>query len=260
MSATSQAIAKRNDGPEQVIQNYADDFGMVLPSHVNPDHFIRLAQSALRRNPDLKSAASKDVGSFLAALLDCARYGLEPGDTYHLVPFGNKVVGIKDYSGEIELMYRTGRISAVKCEVVYERDHFRWNPTTMDRPEHEADWFGDDRGAMVGVYAYAELIGGATTRVVVLNRKDIADIRAVSKTADRADGMWVKWPDRAWRKSAVHQLWNWVPKSAEYLTSDAAAKSAAENVARARAIPAPEMDWPDDSDVIEGEVVDDADG
>lgn len=207
------------DASREAVDNlnkYAADFATVLPSHLNPQQWLRLAAGLLRKNPDLAGAALRNPQSFFAALMDCARKGLTPGDTYHLVPIGGEIVGITDYTGEIEMIYRAGMVRSIKCEVVYERDVFEFDPSTDDRPKHRIDWTADDRGQMRLVYAFAEFKDGGTSRVVVLRRSEVEQIRAVSKTAKRSDSPWQQWPDRMWRKTAVKQLTGWVPSSAEY--------------------------------------------
>lgn len=254
----TQAVAKRDTGPAAVIQQYRGDFATVLPSHIKPDTWIRLATGLLRRDRNLAQVAERNVGSFLAALLDCARLGLEPGDTYHLVPFGNEIVGIVDYTGEIELIYRAGAVSSVKAELVHEKDRFTYRPD-MDRPHHEVDWFGD-RGEIIGVYAYAVMKDGATSRVVVMSRADVDRVKAVSKTASRADSPWRTWYDRMALKTAVKQLAKWVPSSAEYREAAARAAAAAEQAAAvlqvAQELPPPNVD--PDTGVIDGDVVEEA--
>lgn len=215
-SKTSQAVAQREEGPGAMVAKYRTDFATVLPSHVNADQWVRVAQGIMRRNPTLAKVAQKNPGSFLSAMLDCARLGLEPGDTYHLVPFGNEVVGIPDYTGEIELMYRAGEVVSVTAEVVRANDTFEWVPGEMERPHHRVDWFAADRGELVGAYAYATMRSGATSRVVVMSRADIEKVKAVSKTASRSDSPWKQWEDRMWLKTVCHQLRKWVPTSAEY--------------------------------------------
>jgi recombination protein RecT len=252
MTATvSNAVAQQDKSAGALIKRYEADFATVLPTHVRPDTFVRLSQGLLRRDDKLRAVADHNPGSFMAALLDCARLGLEPGDTYHLVPFGNEIVGIPDYTGEIELIYRAGAVSSVKAEIVYEKDTFIYRPD-MERPEHEVDWFTGDRGDMIGVYAYAVMKDGATSRVVVMNRADIDKIKAVSKTANRSDSPWKQWPDRMWLKTAVHQLQKWVPTSAEYITAQLAAVAKAQNVAAPTGEPLP----PPNVDTETGEIHD----
>ena len=121
----SQAVAKRDNSPAAIVGQYRADFAAVLPSHVNADTFVRVAQGALRLDRNLAQAATKDPGSLMSALLEAARLGLEPGtDEYYLTPRGNKVLGIVGWKGEVELIYRAGAVSAVIAEVVHEHDDF----------------------------------------------------------------------------------------------------------------------------------------
>jgi recombination protein RecT len=262
MTATTvtQAVAQRDNSPSALIDRYQADFATVLPTHIKSDQWIRLTRGILRRDEKLAAVAKRNPGSFLAAVLDCARLGLEPGVTYHLVPFGGEIVGIVDYTGEIELIYRAGAVSSVKAEIVHANDTFEFDPS-MPRPHHVIDWFGGDRGAMIGVYAYAEMKDGGTSRVVVMNRAAVEKVKAVSKTAKKPDSPWQQWEDRMWLKTAVHQLANWVPTSAEYIREQARAVAQAgvtngmsrDELSRdAQAWPAPAVDY------VDGEVVDEA--
>lgn len=248
------AVAKRDTGPQALIRQYRDDFAIVLPSHLRADTWVRVAQGLLRRDPKLRAVAESNPGSFMSALLECARLGLEPGVTFHLVPFGNEVQGIEDYTGLVELMFRAGAVESVKAEIVYTNDRFHYS-TEMDRPEHTVDWFGD-RGEMIGAYAYATLRGGATSRIVVMSKTQIEDVKKVSKTANRSDSPWQRWPDRMWLKTVVKQLEKWVPSSPEWITHKVQAERAGEQAERelsptALALPAPIRD----DEIIDGDIV-----
>lgn len=120
------AVAVRDNSPTAVVQQSKGEFAMVLPSHMRPEAFVRVAVGVLRRNPRLAEAARNDMGAFMAAMMDAARLGLEPGtEQYWLIPrydkrVGKEVVsGQKGYQGEIELIYRAGATASVVCEVVY---------------------------------------------------------------------------------------------------------------------------------------------
>lgn len=229
-----------NTSPSQQIEQYQPDFARVLPSHIRPGTFVRLAQGAIRRNDDLAKAANKNPASLMAALLDAARLGLEPGtEEFYLVPFGGEVTGIVGYQGEIELIYRAGAVASVKAEIVYARDEFMFEPH-MQAPIHRPDWFGE-RGEMMGVYAYAIMRDGGTSRVCVLSKADVERAKAVSRSSSNANSPWQKWPESMWRKTAIHELAKWVPTSAEYRTElrrDAVALSEARQVVDADVIDA----------------------
>jgi recombination protein RecT len=251
MSTVSQAVAQRDSGPAGLIEQYRSDFATVLPSQINPDQWVRMTMGVVRRNKQLALIAQHNPGSFLAAVLDAARLGLEIGDTYHLVPFGNEVVGIADYTGLIELAYRAGEVESIKCEIVCAADHFRYEPGEMDRPEHRPDWFGD-RGEMLGAYAYAVLKSGAVSQVVVRSRREIEQVRDRARGVNAKDSPWKNWPDRMWRKTVLRELMKFIPTSAEYRREAIRAATAVEHVATAAHMPAG-VDAPQD-DFIEGEV------
>jgi recombination protein RecT len=243
-------------GAGALVEQYRESFTTVLPTHANPDQWIRVAQGVQRRDPKLAKAARANPGSLLSALLDCARLGLEPGDTYHLVPFGNEVTGITDYTGEIELIYRAGAVAKVEAQVVHAKDIFEYRPGEMDRPRHEADWFGD-RGELIGAYAYGVFKDGAVSRVIVMGKTEIEQHRDVNRSSGGKDSPWVKWPASMYLKTVAKQLRKWVPSSAEYrsevLRSEAAVAQLAAN-GDLPELPAPNVD----DDTIDAEVVDDA--
>ena len=215
----SQAVAQRDTSPSALVGQYRDDFARVLPSHVKPETFVRLAQGALRRDDNLARAAQQNPGSLMAALLDCARLGHDPAtEAYYLVPFGGEVQGIEGYRGEIERMYRAGAVTAVKAEVVRQADHWHFDRRTMERPDHQFDDFAsaDDRGPLRGVYAFAEMVTGVPSRVVVMGRDDVMRHKAMSKGYERPTSPWQRWEESMWLKCAVHELEKWVPSSNEY--------------------------------------------
>ncbi|MGH3693263.1 MAG: recombinase RecT [Pseudonocardiaceae bacterium] len=259
------ALATRDVAMTQ-INTYRNDFATMLPSHLTAAAWVRGAQGLLRKDAKLRAVANKNPGSFLAALLDCARWGLEPGLTYHLVPFGSEIVGIRDYKGIIELIYRAGAVSSVKAEIVYAKDHFDYDQESKGPPIHKpaesrdgrSAWFSsrDERGEMVGAYSYAIMIDGSVSQVVIMADWEIAEHKAASKTAHLADSMWQKWPRSAWKKTVARELEKWVPSSPEWITHKVRAERAGEEQPRqlsaaALALPPPLLD----DEVLDGEVV-----
>ena len=236
------AVAVRDSSPTGLVQQYKDQFALVLPSHMRPDAFVRVAIGVLRRNEKLAKAAANDTGAFMAAMMDAARLGLEPGtEQYWLLPrYDGKlkkevVHGQRGYQGEIELIYRAGAVASVVCEVVRQGDQFTWNPGQidtawaglglpgprwvgpMDRPLHVIDWDAEDRGPLKFVYAYALMKSGGVSKVVVLNRAQIAQAKAMNRGTDGENSPWVKWEEPMWLKTGIHRLQKWVPTSSEYI-------------------------------------------
>ena len=218
MTTVTAAVAQRDAGPADLVRQSRPWFATIVPSHIDAQAFVAMTIGYLRRQPKLAAAAGRNPASFMAALSECARLGLVPGDTFHLVPFEDRrndtveITGITDYTGEIELMYRAGAVASVKAEIVCRRDRFVFT-TDMDRPEHAPDWFSD-RGELIGAYAYAVMKDGATSKVIVYSKAEIDKVRAVSKAGDK--GPWADWYDRMALKTVLHRLAHFVPTSAEY--------------------------------------------
>lgn len=256
------AVAARDNSPAALVRKYRTDFATVLPSHIRPETWLRVATGALRRSPQLANAAEKNPQSLLVALLDAARKGLEPGtEQFYLVPRkgkrGPEVLGVTGYQGEVELMYRAGAVSSVRVEVVRDHDTFAYNPGEHDRPAHEVNWRAD-RGDLVLAYAYALMRDGAVSNVVVLSADDIAVILSKAEGADSPYSPWQWNPKSMWLKSAAHQLAKWVPTSAERVwqpdgpppeAPPANPVTLPEDVVDAEIV----EDWPDAPDTPDGE-------
>lgn len=230
-SPISSAVATRDNSPSGLVKQYRSDFAQVMPSHVKPETWVRVAVGALKKGRkdgnryELEIAAENNPGVFLAALLDAARLGLEPGtEQYYLTPRKVKgrleILGIVGWQGIVELIYRAGAVSSVIAEVVYEADTFDYQPGRDDVPQHRIDWDAPDRGKLRLVYTYAKMRDGSTSKVVVMNRAAIATVKASSQGASSEYSPWVKHEAAMWLKSAVRQLAKWVPTSAEYRTSE----------------------------------------
>jgi recombination protein RecT len=276
----SSAVAIIDNSPRALVQKYTPDFTAVLPSHIKPETWVRLAAGALKKGKkntkgqtDLEIAAANNPGAFLAALLDAARLGLEPGtEQYYLTPrdvknadgkYQSEILGIVGYQGHIELMYRAGAISSVVAECVYTNDTFSYRPGRDERPIHDVDWDSADRGALRLVYAYAVMKDGATSKVVVLNKAAIATIKGSAKGSDGKYSPWQVHEASMWLKSAVRQLQKWVPTSSEYIREQlrAVAEVQAETVRSAPAAVAPEPSQPlvdhRTGEVLDAELLDD---
>jgi recombination protein RecT len=248
----SNAVEQRKASPADLIRKYSADFATVLPSQVNPATWVRLAEGALRKGKrlddgrfELEAAAANNPGAFLAALLEAARQGLEPGtEQYYLtarkVKGRSEILGITGYQGYIELMYRAGSATAVIAEVVRVRDEFRFDRNSGLPPQHHFPPFArnSERGDLIGVYAYARLTTGEISKVVDLNRDDIALIRKSSASAAYDSSPWNNHEVAMWLKSAVRQLQKWVPTSAEFRKELARAAGEARRVATAPDAPA----------------------
>lgn len=115
---------------QQYVQQMQGEIAKALPSVMTPERFTRITLSALSANPQL---AQTTQNSFLGAMMTAAQLGMEPntplGQAY-LIPFRNK--GILEcqfqlgYKGLIDLAYRSGEVTTIQAQVVYENDEFEY--------------------------------------------------------------------------------------------------------------------------------------
>lgn len=245
-----------------MVRQYKGEFASVLPSHVKPETFTRIAVGALKRNEQLLKCAINDPNSLMHALMEAARLGLEPGtDEYWLTPRAGSVLGIVGYQGEIELIYRAGAVSAVKAEIVCANDTFRYFPGVDDVPYHEVDWFSD-RGDPKTAYAYAVMLNGSVSKPVVLDQARIKRAMEASPTAGKSHSPWATDYGPMLLKTAVHDLAKWVPTSAEYRREQLRAVADVQAEKQGGAVMVVNGDTGEvlDSDgVVEGEIVDGGD-
>lgn len=237
-STVAGAVEKAQQGDHYwaYLQPYQDQFARILPQHVRPAAFLQLTASMMSRTADqnLRTAANANPASFMAALLDCARLGHDPGtNAYYLVPFGlrdgkptdkTEVVGIEGYRGIIQRMYRAGGVLAVHAEIVRKGDRFQWQPSWAHAPLHEFDPFADDeaRGKLRGAYAYATLAGPSgpvLSQVVVMGEKAITQRRKRSRGSGSEFSPWNTDTEAMWRKCPLRDLEKFVPTSVEWRTA-----------------------------------------
>lgn len=213
MSITGE-IAKVKDGdPTNLITRRQEDFKMVLPSQWNEKQvaWIRLAQAAVNKSPDLRRIATSNPGSLMRALMECARLGHEPGtNRFYLVPKGSSIEGWESWRGVVQRILNSGRYQKVVAEVVYEGEEFTFDPNNDDRPTHVIDWSARSKGAKPHMsYAYAVHHDGKATRVGVADPAYIAKVRAMGGP------VWNKWEAEMYLKSAVNRLEAFVATSSE---------------------------------------------
>ena len=254
------AVAKRNKRgkDEAELLAYVDEeirkcrtwYAAMVPSWADAGQLVAIAVMLMHKSPKLAAAAATNIPGLLGCLADCAMMGLIPGKTYHLTFFRNKhnpgvydIVGMVDYAGEIEQMFRSGGVASVHCEAVRANDVFFYQPN-MILPEHVIADDGlaevEDRGPLRAVYAYARLTTGGISQVVRLPKGKVMAARDHAKTLD----FWgPDWPDEGehteamWAKTGLHRLWNYVPHSAEFIAQRLRAEAEAERLRPAAALP-----------------------
>lgn len=196
----------------------------VLPDHVTPEKFVRIAITAAEKNPQLISA---DRDSFIRSCIECASDGLMPnGKEAALVIYRVRVPGTKDqwmdavqYMPMIRGLYKlarnSGEISTLESHVVYSKETFRLQYGFEPILEHIPS-FDDDKGDPVCVYACAVLKDGERA-VEAMSVSAINAIRdRCSKTyARKGGGPWKDFWEEMAKKTVMRRLLKRLPMSEE---------------------------------------------
>lgn len=196
----------------------------LLPKHMTPERFLRVAMNALRTTPKLMDCT---VESLMGATMFCAQIGLEPntpmGHVY-LIPFGNKKKGtvevqvIIGYKGLVELARRSGEMVTIAAQPVYANDDFEFDYMNPEQSRHKPAH--GDRGAFVGAWAMARFKDGGMA-FDYMPKADIDKIRDGSqgyrqaKQSGRTDSPWIAHYDQMARKTVVRRLSKMLPLSIE---------------------------------------------
>ena len=166
------------------VQSMSTEIAKALPSVITPERFTRMTLTAISNNPQLAECTPK---SFLGAMMSAAQLGVEPntplGQSY-LIPYRNK--GVLEcqfqlgYKGLLDLAWRSGEITSIYAETVYENDEFSYelglNPDLKHVPARE------NRGNPIFFYAvFVTKSGGKGFRVM-----SVEDVRAHAKKYSKA--------------------------------------------------------------------------
>ena len=181
-----------------------------LPKHLDAQRFARIALTSVQRNPILLECTTK---SLLGSILEAGQLGLELdgvlGHAY-LVPYRIKGVRIAQlqvgYKGIIALAMRSGLVSTITANLVYEGDEFEFAFGTDERLHHIPKWMRTEDGQRTPIthgYAYAKMRDGGVAWTV-MTAEEIEAIRRKSKAKD--DGPWVEYYGEMAKKTVIRRL------------------------------------------------------
>ncbi len=207
-------LQKRSDTLQKMSANQSPGF---------VDAVIRTAIVEMSKNDKLAVCSQESI--FFAVVRAC-QFGLVAGGGLaraYLIPRYNKEKGVSEaelqigYEGIIDILKRSGEVTAVVTRVVFEKDQFvhRFTSKEGEMLDH-TPCYDEDRGNAKGVYAVAFLANGQS-QVEYVTAGEISKIKAKAMGGG-ARGPWAEFPHQMWRKSAVKRL-------AKYLRLDPATQS-----------------------------------
>lgn len=218
-NAAMQAAGGECPTIQQYIKQMQSGIKAALPSVMTPERFTRITLSALSSNPKLAECTPH---SFLGAMMTAAQLGLEPntplGQAY-LIPYWNSKKRCREcqfqlgYKGLIDLAYRSGDVSTLMAQVVYEGDTFTYSfglePTLKHTPAMK------DRGGPVYVYALFKTKDGGYGYEVM----SIDDVRNHAKKFSKSydDGPWQTNFEEMAKKTVLKRVLKYAPLKTEFL-------------------------------------------
>lgn len=219
---TTEAMETRSNGSltmQQYIRQMQGEIKKALPSVMTPERFSRIVLSALSANRKLAETTPQ---SFLGAMMTAAQLGVEPntplGQAY-LIPYWNGKAKVLEcqfqlgYKGLIDLAYRSGEVSTIMAQVVYENDEFEYvfglEPKLVHRPAQR------DRGEPVAVYAMFRTKDGGFGYEVMSMEDVRAHARRYSKAYD--SGPWQTSFEEMAKKTVLKRVLKYAPLKSDFM-------------------------------------------
>ncbi|WP_258959132.1 recombinase RecT [Paenibacillus tyrfis] len=225
----------------------------LVPKHMTPERLARITLTAISRTPKLVECTPMSI---VGAVMNCATLGLEPNLIGHayLVPFWNGKSGMMEcqfqigYKGQIDLIRRTGDVSKIYAETVYENDLFVYIKGEDKRLIHvpfdmlhllenfvpNKDDFMEimiqqaiasiknrnpkDQGKAVRYYSAYRLKDGAFDFATMTAEQCLAHANRHSKSKDKGGhlfGTWIDHFDSMCKKTCIKEMAKYMPISIE---------------------------------------------
>lgn len=206
-----------------MLEQMKPQIAAALPKHLSPDRMMRIALTCYRTTPALAECSPTSV---MAAVVQCAQLGLEPGllGQAYLLPFKKNTKGpdgkwsstmecqfIPGYRGLISLARRSGEVTSINAEIVYDNDEFDLtlgvDPGITHRPLLKGD-----RGSPRLVYGVAKFKDGGH-HLEWMTIEEVERIRSRSKAKD--NGPWVTDYEQMVKKTVIRRMSKYLPMSVE---------------------------------------------
>lgn len=221
--ASGELATGKNDSFKDYMQKLAPTFQSVMPKGFTSERLVQMAISARNQTPKL---AECDMSSFLSCCLRCASLGLEPsavdglGNAY-ILPYRDKSGKMLAQfqlgkNGMLQLVQRSGLVSTIRTQCVYEGDdfdyyedegglHFHYRPN-LETPHGE--------GSLKLVYLSAHLKDGGSV-FLAMSKNEVDEIKKRSKA--QSFGPWKTDYEAMAEKTVIRRAFNrgLLPRSVE---------------------------------------------
>jgi len=186
----------------------------LLETHnITPSQFKNIVINEVKKSEQMQQAFLHNPASLFASILLCAELGLNPSadvGEFYFLPFGKKITPILGYKGVINLILRSGEISKIWSEIVYEDDDFEYELGLEPKLTHIPNLERDNKNIKY-VYAVAKLTNGELM-FKVMSKKEIMEIVQMSKYPNQLYGSNKDPQGWMYKKTVIKQLSKTLPK------------------------------------------------
>lgn len=224
MGAITKAQQEKKTTFAALVKAVGPQLQAVMPKGFEATRLTQMAIAAYTQTPNLMDC---DTASILRCCLQCASLGIEPsavdglGRAY-IIPFKNKgsyeAQFILGKNGMVELVQRSGQVSSLRTQCVYEGDEFDyWEDEAglhfSYRPNLEAE---HSEETLRLVYLSARLKDGGTV-FLPMSKAEVERVKKRSKSANASYSPWASDYEAMAEKTVLRRAFNrgMLPRSVE---------------------------------------------
>lgn len=166
---------------------------LLVKHGISPAQFTQVVLSEVKKNDKLLQAFIENPASMFASILAGAEIGLIPSDMigeFYLIPrnlkgadgrYRQTITPLIGYKGLVNILLRSGDVTRVHTEVVYDGDEFQpvygLEPNIIHKPNFDVPRTADK---IKYAYAVAKMKSGEY-QFAVMTRREIESVRDLSK-------------------------------------------------------------------------------
>lgn len=216
-----------------LLEKFKGSIAQALPSHITPDRMIRVALTAMTKQPDLLLCTSHSI---ISSVMTAGQLGLLPdsvlGECY-FIPFNNTKAKNKEcqiiigYRGLCALAMRSGQVKSVQARAVFLAngtletgeigDEFDFEMGLDEKLKHIPKGIKDER-YITHFYAIVKFNNGGHV-FNVMTREEVIKIRNESanykNSQYKSSTIWGKYFEEMGNKTVLRRLMKFVPLSPE---------------------------------------------
>lgn len=202
------------DDVVNLFETYRPNIKSITPKHLTVDRIIRMAITAVQRNPDLAKCTH---GSLVGCLIAATQLGLEVdsiGQKAHMIPYGSTCKLIFGYKGLMELAKRANDVvDILPPQFACQNDEFGYELGSKPWITHKPNV--GERGEATHYYVVSLSLSGERL-FTVMSRAEVDRVMAdATATIKRADGPWFTHFDAMGLKTVIRRHCKYISSSAE---------------------------------------------